>query len=71
VTTAAVVTLRCRQRMGDTDTEFISGAIRANGDAPIMARGRYMQPRIVYASGADWTYIDSFEIIGGAGGGSQ
>jgi hypothetical protein len=71
VTSNMVVSLNCRDRMGDSDTQAISGAVRANGDAPIRARGRYIQPTMVFAEGADWTFVNSFEIIGAAGGARQ
>lgn len=71
VTANAVVSLNCRARMGNSDTQYISGSIRGNGDAPVRARGRYMQPTIVFAEGADWTFVHGFEFAQAAGGARQ
>ena len=71
VTTNMVVSLNCRDRMGDSDTTAVSGAVRTNGDAPVRARGRYMQPSFVFAEGADWSFANGFEIVQAAAGARQ
>lgn len=71
VTTNMVVSLNCRNRMGDSDTQAISGVVRNNGDAPVRARGRYVQPTLVFAEGASWTFVNGFEIVQAGAGGRQ
>ena len=68
VTTNMVVSLNCRDRMGDSDTTAISGAVRTNGDAPVRARGRYVQPSLVFAEGADSSFENGLEIVQAAAG---
>lgn len=71
VTSNMVVSLNCRDRMGDSDVQSISGAVRSNGDAAVRARGRYVQPTLVFAEGAAWTFVNGFEIVQAAGGARQ
>jgi hypothetical protein len=58
----------CRARLGDDPDVTTVTDLRGSGVMPIRAAGRYAKPRIEYAAGADWSYLNSVEIEYEAGG---
>jgi hypothetical protein len=66
--TAAQVSIDCRARMGDSALNVISTDFRGNGEVPIRASGRFVQPEIVLAAGSDWSSVQGFELEATAGG---
>jgi hypothetical protein len=70
-TTGVTINMDCRARLGNSPTLFTGNSIRTNGDMPVRASGRYIQPSIIFAEDADWTYIEGVNIVGAAAGGRQ
>lgn len=68
VTSGATVTLGCSARLSDGQTEFQSTDYRNNGDFPLIARGRYIQPRVELSETAEWQYIQAIDLEGRPGG---
>ena len=66
----ADVTLRIDSsaRLGNTQTSVEVTDIRDNGDMPIRTHGRYLQPEITIASGAEWSFIEGISVAATAGG---
>ena len=67
-TAGVTLNLDCRDRLGDAETRVTTTDIRANGDMPIRARGRYMQPELLIAAGTTWTFAESIDLEGSPGG---
>lgn len=70
-TSGARLSIYGRPRLGDPGTEFLGSSIRANGDMPVRAQGRYLQPRLIFDAGASWSYVNAFEFVQAARGGGQ
>lgn len=66
--TSATVSIDCRERMSDTPINVVSTDLRDNGEVPIRASGRYLQPEITLDAGATWTAMQGFEVEGSPGG---
>jgi hypothetical protein len=66
--TSAQVLIDCRARMGDAPVNVVSSDFRTNGEVPIRASGRYVQPEIILAAGSSWTSVQGFELEATAGG---
>lgn len=60
-----------RRRLGDSETSYLSTSIRTNGDIPIRASGRYVQPSVIFATNATWTYANGLDLVQAAAGGRQ
>jgi hypothetical protein len=60
-----------RHRLGDSPTAYSGSSIRMNGDMPIRASGRYVQPSITFAEGADWTYAQGLDFVMASPGARQ
>jgi hypothetical protein len=54
--------------MGDAPTNIVSNDFRANGEVPIRASGRYLQPEIILAAGTSWNSVQGFDLESTAGG---
>jgi len=65
---SAQVSIDCRARMGDAATNVVSLDYRNNGEVPIRASGRYLQPEVILASGAVWSSIQGLDIEASSGG---
>lgn len=65
---AATVQIDCQRRMGDAATSVVSSELRGNGDVPIRASGRYLQPEIRLDTGAVWTSIQALDFEATPGG---
>jgi hypothetical protein len=65
---SAQVSIDCRMRMGDAPLNVVSNDFRDNGEVPIRASGRYVQPEIIQAAGAVWTSIQGLDLEAAAGG---
>ncbi|GLV28194.1 hypothetical protein TomTYG75_07170 [Sphingobium sp. TomTYG75] len=63
--------IEARKRLGDSSTVYLSNSIRANGDMPIRASGRYVQPRLIFQEDAEWSFINGFDFVQAAAGGRQ
>lgn len=68
VASGATVSIDCSARLSDSQTTFSSIDLRANGDYPMIARGRFMQPEIAITTDGVWSYIQGIDIEGRAGG---
>ena len=66
--TSGRVSIDCRARMGDSATNIVSTDYRDNGEVPIRASGRYLQPEITLSTGTEWTSVQQFELEAAAGG---
>jgi hypothetical protein len=66
--TTAQVSIDCRARMGDSPTNVVSTDFRSNGEVPILASGRFVQPEVIFADAADWTSVEGFDFIATPGG---
>jgi hypothetical protein len=53
--------------MGDAPLNIVSNDYRANGEVPIRASGRYVQPEIRLAAGTEWSAVQGFELEASAG----
>lgn len=71
VTSGILVNMSVSDRLGDISTSVTANAIRTNGDVPIRAMGRYIQPTITFSSGAAWEYAQGFDFIQVAAGARQ
>ncbi|HSE58224.1 MAG TPA: hypothetical protein VLA99_05940 [Nitrospiraceae bacterium] len=68
ITAGASLRLDCSARLADSQTTFEASTVRANGDTPIRARGRYIQPELAFNASAAWNYVQGFDVYGVAGG---
>lgn len=68
VASGATITLDCGAMLSSTPTSFVTTDLRTNGEYPILARGRYIQPKIALTTAAAWEYIQGIDIEGVAGG---
>lgn len=55
-------------RLSDPLTRVSTSDLRPNGDMPVLARGRFLQPEIVTTADMDWRYLLGLDIEGTAGG---
>ena len=65
------VTLRidARRSLGGAETAYQGTSVRTNGDMPIRASGRYIQPKATIASGTTWTYAQGIDLVQASQGG--
>lgn len=68
VASGAIVTLDCSARLADAQTSFATTELRNNGDYPLIARGRFMQPDIAINDVGSWSYIQGIDIEARPGG---
>jgi hypothetical protein len=66
--TSAQMSIDARMRMGDSPTNTVSNDFRGNGEVPIRASGRYIQPEVILASGTVWSSVQGLELEAAAGG---
>jgi hypothetical protein len=66
--TSAQVSMDCRQKMGDAPLNVTSIDFRDNGEVPIRASGRYIQPEVILASGSSWSSVQGFDMEAAPGG---
>jgi hypothetical protein len=66
--TSAQVAIDCRARMGDAALNIVSTDYRANGEVPIRASGKYLQPEITLPAGSEWSSVQGFELEAAGGG---
>lgn len=66
--TGVTLKLDTSARLGDAEVTAQASSTRNNGDIPIRASGRYMQPEVVVAAATDWTYLQSLDLEATAGG---
>jgi len=66
--TSAIVSIDARENMGASPTNTVSMDFRDNGEVPIRASGRYIQPEVTLASGATWSSIQGLDLEAGPGG---
>jgi hypothetical protein len=58
----------CRAKMGDAATNVTSQDFRDNGEVPIRASARYIQPEISFSADAIWSSIQGLEMEATPGG---
>jgi hypothetical protein len=66
--TSAQVSIDCRARMGDSPNNVVSNDYRTNGEVPIRASGKYLQPEVTLGAGTEWSSVQGFELEAAAGG---
>lgn len=71
VISGLLVSMDVSRRLGDVSTSTNVNAVRANGDIPVRAMGRYVRPTFTFSSGADWTYVEGFNFVQAAAGTRQ
>lgn len=62
------VHMDCASRLNDAMTRVSTSDLRANGDMPVLARGRFLQPEIVTTADMNWRYLLGLDIEGTPGG---
>lgn len=67
-TDGVTVNLDVYPRLGDAPTRIAASSMRANGDIPIRASGRFVQSEIVMATGAVWSHVSGLDLEATAGG---
>jgi hypothetical protein len=65
---SAQVSIDCRARMGDSPLNIVSSDFRSNGEVPIRASGKYLQPEVILPAASEWASIQGFELEATAGG---
>lgn len=68
ITSGILVSMGTARRLGDATTAGTANAIRTNGDIPIRAMGRYIQPTFTFSSGSSWGYVEGWDMIQAAAG---
>lgn len=68
-TSGITLKLDCRARTGDSASISTFTDLRASGDMPVRASGRYVKPRLEYAAGTNWSFVNGLEFDAEAGGG--
>ena len=66
--TGVTLSLDARQRLGDGEIVRLRSVIRASGDMPVRANGRYFGLGLIYNAGASWSYVQAIELEAGLGG---
>ena len=66
--TAATLHLDGSRTIAGSQTRTTSTDFRANGDLPIRAEGRYIQPTVVLGAAASWSFAFGLELEGTPGG---
>jgi hypothetical protein len=66
--TSGQISIDCRARMGDSPLNVVSTDYRDNGEVPIRASGKYLQPEITLGAGTEWNSVQGFELEASAGG---
>jgi hypothetical protein len=54
--------------MGDSATNIVSTDYRDNGEVPIRASGRYLQPEWIQPAGSEWSSLQGLELEAAPGG---
>jgi hypothetical protein len=62
------VKIGCAARLSDAQSNAQTSDLRRNGDMPVLARGRYLQPEITTTAQTPWSYMIGFEVEGTQGG---
>lgn len=62
------VSIDCRATMGDSPVNVTSADLRANGEIPIRASGRFIQAEVIYPATATWSSVQGFDYEAAAGG---
>lgn len=68
ITSGVSVSIASRARQGDSPSSVSSQTIRPNGDTPIRASGKFLQPGITAEAGASWNYLLGLELAATPGG---
>jgi hypothetical protein len=70
VTNAINLTMRARvsERQGDAGVMKMGGALTASGKVPFRASGRFHRVRWDIPAGAEWSYVQGFEVDYDVGG---
>jgi len=58
----------CAARLNDNMTRVSTSDLRANGDLPVLARGRFIQHEIATTEDMSWRYIIGLDVEGTPGG---
>lgn len=61
-TSGLTLTLASKQRLGDALTNAFATSLRASGDMPIRASGRYLRPTLAIAAGEEWTHAKGVDL---------
>lgn len=56
------------QRLGEQLVDRTTTTMRDSGDMPIRVTGRYIAPKITFATDSDWNYAHSLDITANPGG---
>lgn len=67
-TSGMTLKLDCRARLGDGPNVVTVSTLRDSGIMPIRTAGRYTKPRLEYAAGTSWSYLNAIEFDYEAGG---
>jgi hypothetical protein len=67
-TAGLTMALDIRRRLGDAQAVRTSSELRASGDVPLRATGRYVGCDVQVAAGTRWTYAQGIELQHGIGG---
>lgn len=68
IASGVTVKLDCYDRISADARSYISTDLRPNGDFPLIARGRFIQPEITIAGNGHWEYLQGIDLEGTAGG---
>ena len=63
------VTLKTKQRLGDSYGTGSATDLRLSGDVPVRSSGRYIQPTFAIAAGTTWTFAKGADYIAEVGAG--
>ena len=70
-TSGVILNIETYKRLGDSTTLSTAMSIRNNGDMPIRASGRYVQPSLTFALGGTWTFINDLSFVMASAGARQ
>ena len=65
---SAQVAIDCRTTMADAPVNVVSIDFRENGEVPIRASGRYLQPEVTLGASTVWSSIQGLDLEASAGG---
>jgi len=65
----ATLHLDCSRTIAGSQTRTTSTDLRDNGDIAIRAEGRFIQPTLVFAEGAEWSAVRGVDLVAAPGGG--
>jgi hypothetical protein len=65
--TDAEIDLDARARVGDAENSVSAASMRANGEMPVRANGRFFRAEVTIPAGSSWSYLQGLEMIGEPG----